>query len=749
MKPTNFTINNLFTDDTKLTFLVGAGCSVDAPSCLPAGRAMMEAIIKYSCAESELEKLLKLVKSGELRFESLVEIIRDQLDPELKLIDYYGQCNKPNHQHFFLAEMIKKGHFVMTTNFDSLIEYALLQSDIPNEEIIPVISKNDFEKYKNPIDWLEKGKKIVYKIHGSPNNIIKPEENTKDSLIATIQAFGSNKEGLNVFQVEPFKRDVFDNISNGRSLIIMGYSGSDDFDVVPTLKVIENLRNIVWISYDDKAGAKEQIYEIEANKSDKSDKVNQILFELKRSNNADHIYRANANTSELIENLLEVRTKTSKINFSLNPNDWLKEYVKTPNQMIRYYIPYKIYEGFDMYGDAMRCSEEILRISKKTGDESSKGIALNNIGMIYREQGNYPEALKMYEEALKIDEQLGNLSGKARALSNIAAVYYEQGNYPETLRKYEEVLKIVVQSGDHSGKATYLNNIGMIYRAQGNYPEALKWFGEALKIDEQLGNLSEKATRLNNIATIYYAQGNYSEALKRYEEALKINDQLGEFSKKASRLNNIGLIYRAQGNYSESLKRLEESLKIVEQLGDLLKKAKTLNNIGLIYRAQGNYPEALKRYEEALKIDKRLGNLSGEAARFNNIAAVNFVLGDYPKALNGYREALKIDDQLGELSGKATDLNNIGEIYRAIGNYPEALKCYEKALKIDEHLRNLPGKAIRLNNIASIHYAQGSYPEALKYFEKALQILIELGLSDSPNAKNFKENIKYLKSIMK
>ena len=147
MKLTNLNIKDLINNEKKLTFLVGAGCSVDAPSCLPAGRPMMEAIINYTCVESEREKILKL--KG-LRFEQLVEIVRDSLDPELKIIDYYGQCDTPNLQHFFLAGMIKKGQFVMTTNFDFLIEYALLQSGVPKDEIIPIITKQDFETYSNP-----------------------------------------------------------------------------------------------------------------------------------------------------------------------------------------------------------------------------------------------------------------------------------------------------------------------------------------------------------------------------------------------------------------------------------------------------------------------------------------------------------------------------------------------------------------------------------------------------------------------
>ncbi|MBA7572298.1 Photosystem I assembly protein Ycf3 [subsurface metagenome] len=570
MKPTNLTIRDLITPDSKLTFLVGAGCSIDPPSCLPAGPAMMNAIIDYTCAESEIEKVKKL---DQLRFEALVEIIRDRLDPDLKIIDFYGLCDKPNIQHFFLAEMIKKGHFVMTTNFDFLIEQALLQSNVSKDDIEVVITKADFEKFNNPNELFEQGKKTVYKIHGSTKNIISGEK-TKDSLVATIQAFGSNKEGENIFQIEPFKRLLFDNISNERSLVVIGYSGSDDFDVVPTLKVLENLKNVIWINHIQNDNDREQIYEIDKSTSQslkklekKFKKVTQILFEIWQMNNAEHIYRMDVNTPRIISKLMETKPKISLDNFSINAMDWLKKNIILPSEMMKYYISHKIYWDLDIYDKAMTCSENSLRIVEELGDLSGKATALNNIGAIYRAQGNYPEALKWYEEALQIDEQLGNLSGKAIRLNNIGTIYRAQGNYPEALKRYEEALQIAEQLGDLSGKATVLNNIGVIHYAQGNYPEALKRYEEALQIAEQLGDLSGKAIRLNNIGEIYRAQGNYLEALKWYEEALKINEQLGDLSGKAIRLNNIGLIHYAQGNYPEALKKLEEALEIFTGLG--------------------------------------------------------------------------------------------------------------------------------------------------------------------------------------
>ena len=46
--------------------------------------------------------------------------------------------------------MIQKGHFVMTTNFDFLIEYALLQLGVNKEDILCVITKDDFQRFPDP-----------------------------------------------------------------------------------------------------------------------------------------------------------------------------------------------------------------------------------------------------------------------------------------------------------------------------------------------------------------------------------------------------------------------------------------------------------------------------------------------------------------------------------------------------------------------------------------------------------------------
>lgn len=53
MRRAKIDIKDLFINTSKLTFLIGAGCSIDAPSCLLARNSMMERIIRLNSEDNE------------------------------------------------------------------------------------------------------------------------------------------------------------------------------------------------------------------------------------------------------------------------------------------------------------------------------------------------------------------------------------------------------------------------------------------------------------------------------------------------------------------------------------------------------------------------------------------------------------------------------------------------------------------------------------------------------------------------
>ncbi len=697
MELTNLKITDIFNTNGKFTFLVGAGCSINSPSCLPAGYAMMEAIIDHACDKSESEGILELIKLGEVRFETLVEIFRDSLDEKLVLIDYYGICDKPNIQHFFLAEMIKKGHFVMTTNFDHLIEYALNQSGVPIEEIIPVITKEDFEVFADPYEQLNQGKKTVYKVHGSPKNII-TQKDTKDSLIATIQAFGSNKEGENVFQLESFKQPLFENITKERSLAIIGYSGSDDFDIVPTLKILKQIQNVIWINYShDIEIGKEQIFEIDDHTPQSLNnldlnlrKVVQILFEIWQMKNADHVYLLNVNTKKMAEGLIDSKPDLSSENFSLQPKDYLNSIYPEVNDIIKYQIPYKIYIDKDMYDNALRCLKKLKQVADDTGDTMWKAIILNNTGQIFNKQRKYTDALKKFEEAKKIAVDLGGDVGLkliSSIYNNMGDVYVSKNDYPGAINLYKEAAKIHRQYGNLNGTAINLNNVGSIYRIQERFSESLKYYEEALKIADQLGNIRFKSSILNNSGLVYANQRNYSEALKRHEEALKISEQLGDKSLNLLCLHNIGTIRQSQGNYQEAIKLFNEALRIAEQIGDVKSK-----DIILKYIRKNSEQESVKQgmesetesYQEIRKIKDVI---ICHPKRWKTIYIKNYIKIFVENFFNGFRDHFnwqRIETICDELEPNLLSISS-GSSYKATFQIIEKDKNKEILIEWEEH----------------------------------------------------------------
>jgi len=213
MKLVNTSLNKLI-QDKNLTFLIGASCSVNTPSCLPTGKEMMEDIVEFSCYERFKEDLKNLIDKNGLRFEQLVEIFTEFIDKNLHCIDFFSECKYPNSIHLLLACMIEKGNFVITTNFDSLIEFALIKIGISRDLILPVITKDEFQLYEDPYENFKKSKFSIYKIHGSPLDIIKNTSKTelRQSLVIITKSFVRNKKGLDIFELEPYKQKAIENL---------------------------------------------------------------------------------------------------------------------------------------------------------------------------------------------------------------------------------------------------------------------------------------------------------------------------------------------------------------------------------------------------------------------------------------------------------------------------------------------------------------------------------------------------------
>ena len=381
-------IENLISSKNNYIFMVGAGISIDPPACLLPATQFIQYLLELCAPAEEIQNLLSLKT---LRYEMICDIIQRYIDYELEFMDYFEFGIAPNLIHYFLAKTITKGHAVYTTNFDYLIEHAL-EKLVPQDkksQIFPVITKTDYEFNQDPFKTYLDGKFPLYKLHGAKKNII-TNIKTKDSLMTTMSAFG---KGDNVLSLEPNKKKSLMDTSKNQTLIIMGYSGSDDFDIAPVLRTLFDIKSLIWI--DHQQGDSVDIFEFDPKAAFVIPKglsrTERLLAEIS-SNTEAQVIMVKANTSKLIEKtlweLLFEKEKMPEIDPSKDSNvppfqKWINEKFPNVPEILKWKSAADIYLELGFRDDLLRCAQKGLKIAEDKKVSKMEAKFLNLMGVYY------------------------------------------------------------------------------------------------------------------------------------------------------------------------------------------------------------------------------------------------------------------------------------------------------------------------------------------------------------------------------
>lgn len=200
----------------KLLLFCGAGISIPAPSCMPSAWELLEKVRRYFTGDLD-SYILKF----DIRPEVLFQIIsRYDTEGLQHFLDSILGAGSPNSNHVFCTSVLKAGCDVITTNFDILIETAAITANVTialalqNESLIT-----------------EAG--TLYKIHGSID--------APNSMMMTINHIN---KGLS-----PTSLKNLEHLMAGRVVLVLGYSGFDQLDIMPALSGCE-YEEIIWINHN-------------------------------------------------------------------------------------------------------------------------------------------------------------------------------------------------------------------------------------------------------------------------------------------------------------------------------------------------------------------------------------------------------------------------------------------------------------------------------------------------------------------
>jgi tetratricopeptide (TPR) repeat protein len=420
---------------------------------------------------------------------------------------------------------------------------------------------------------------------------------------------------------------------------------------------------------------------------------------------------------------------------------------------------------------AIIMAKQLLNVARSIFPSPNNYLAstLNNLGMIYANQGRCLEAELLYIEALDILNQLfGQTANQdfAAIANNLASLYASQGKWKEAEPLHLKSLNILRElCGEEKTEnlASSMTNLAALYTYQGRWSEAEPLYLEALPILRHLfgdklttcvNNLEQTtqyqrlihginvlATCVNNLGLLYTNQGRWTEAKPLQLEALDIRRQLygGTANKDlAASITNVAYLYSSQGRWEKAEPLLVESVNILYQLfGEKVNNdiATSLNNLAEFYTYQERWKEAESIQIKALQIRRQLfGETANNdlATSLNNLAQSYLAQRKWDEAEPLYWQALQIRRQLfGATANKdlAASLNNLAQFYSEQEKWQEAEPLQLETLDIS---RQLYGKtankdlATGLNNLALLYSDQKKWQEAEPLYIETIDILYQL-----------------------
>jgi len=627
-------LEKILTQDN-LALLIGSGISINAPSNILSGGDFTKKLIDKISPNKQINAALIDLCNPEnpnrdnvgnyLRFEQIMQILIDHVDDNLHVLDFLEQCRVPNKNHYLLSLLLKKGHKILTTNFDCLIEHACIKLNIAHNAII---NKSDFRSnLKYPI----------YKLHGSfskyENAIWR---DTSSSIQATIETVG---KGDNV-SLEQYKQNVLNRILKQQDLIILGYSGYDDFDICPALATIHSDRRIVWINHA-KTFKRFEWNDLEHHVKDRNGiplvAREGLLFNMGKQNirSKDNIYLYDIMTEYVFEALREMNCfilpNIEGINtFNTNEyfNNWELNYI--PEKSHKYFVCGIIFHRMGKLKQAEESYFESINMNRNSEGKHALAATYNQLSDIQRLKGDYKKALEMLNQAMNIFREIEDAAGVLNTGINLGNIHFLMGEHGFASRYCDSVMKDINMIKKEYGisfpneEALCYNLQGNISQVQQNFRNSEKMYKKALKLDKKKGDKDRIVKSIHNLGIISQQNENIFKAKERFNWAINLNQKLGMPKGEANSLGQLAEIQYKAGKYKKAKEMFIQVIELFKNMNDKAGMSIAYNHLGRTLHKLNELSEAKLMFTKSMVIAKEISDKNGFIIASIDLAQILF-----------------------------------------------------------------------------------------------------------------------------
>lgn len=637
----------------ELAIFCGAGISKNSGISL-ANELKLSILKKLHLTPDEINKFM----DSKIPFESFMEIISEATDAS-KILEIFEQ-GQPNKNHLLIAKLAKLGivKTIITTNFDVLIEKALIQEGLKeNLDFKRYFTEDQF----NSIKSIYSDEKIrLIKIHGTIDD--------KNSIRATLKIIANQK-----LSKERFK--VIDNLFYSGShdrVLVMGYSCSDIFDISPQIEKIQNsLKEIIYIEHS--SNQRKEIIEDVKFKKDLNPFKNFFGYNISINNNkiVDEIWESyDFGNYKAIDPCFEWQSYV---------DEWSNQF--RGDEGFKYFVTAGLVSEISYFKRAINYSQKSLTIAKEKRDIEGIYSCYNRLGILYGHLEDFKTALNYHLNALEISKETEYRKGQIMSYSNIGVAYGNLGEFKKSIEYLNKVITEYDDIIDPIHESQCYGNIGVAYQQLYEFNKAIEFHSKSLKLNQITGNIMGELVAYNNIGTISHRKGGYEKAIEYYQIALEISQQLDHKEGILNSYFNLYNVYNHIGNPTKSQEYHHKMLEIVEN-SDIPIKEKVYSSLGEFEKSNGNYKKAMRYFKRLINISIENGNSMSEALCYKDMGFLYFQLENYEKSLEYYIKAEEILKKNKHNYYLKLIYEDLSIVYELLGDNTASKNYHEKSMEL-------------------------------------------------------------------
>ncbi|MDC6388389.1 tetratricopeptide repeat protein [Maribacter sp. PR1] len=209
------------------------------------------------------------------------------------------------------------------------------------------------------------------------------------------------------------------------------------------------------------------------------------------------------------------------------------------------------------FKDALRYFNESNAIYTEVNDFLFQSYVWSDKGNVYLAIKDYGEAIKSYNTSIRISEEHDFKESKSLALANLAIALREQGQYTQAILAFNESVKDLEHEESMANKIVHEYHLGYTYALMGQQENALDHLNRSVEWADSVGQSNELKNALDYRSKAYALWGMEKSALMDLLKMNVIKDSIFN-AKKSRQIEQLQTLYETEKKEAEIALQEEE-----------------------------------------------------------------------------------------------------------------------------------------------------------------------------------------------